>query len=161
LRELQSSNVVDPGLVRHTRDTNATTLPHHCTRLSNERHRTEANMRSLTVVSLLLASTASAMSAEIKATSRIDAVTVYPSGAEVTRVGPVKMERGEHVLLFTDLPAQAVAGSIRVEGRATGTLEIGSVDTRRVFVPRSDTAASERKQVEEAIEKLKDEKAVL
>jgi len=118
-------------------------------------------MRSLTVVSLLLASTAGAMSAEIKATSRIDAVTVYPSGAEVTRVGQVKMERGEHVLLFADLPAQAVAGSIRVEGRATGTLEIGSVDTRRVSVPRSDTAASERKQVEEAIEKLKDERAVL
>jgi hypothetical protein len=118
-------------------------------------------MRSLTVVSFLLASTAGAMSAEIKAASRIDAVTVYPSGAEVTRVGQVKIERGEHVLLFTDLPAQAVAGSIRVEGRATGTLEIGSVDTRRVFVPRSDSAASERKQVEEAIEKLKDERALL
>jgi uncharacterized protein (TIGR02231 family) len=118
-------------------------------------------MRSLTIVSFLLASTAGAMSAEIKAASRIDAVTVYPSGAEVTRVGQVKMERGEHVLLFTDLPAQAVSGSIRVEGRATGTLEIGSVDTRRVFVPRSDSAATERKQVEEAIEKLKDEKALL
>src|SRR5262245_9618039 len=118
-------------------------------------------MRSLTVVSFLLASTAGALSAEIKATSRIDAVTVYPAGAEVTRVGRVQMERGEHVLLFTDLPAQAVVGSIRVEGRATGTLEIGSVDTRRVFVPRSDSVATERKQVEEAIEKLKDEKAVL
>src|SRR5262245_41635656 len=118
-------------------------------------------MRSLTIVSFLLASTAGAMSAEIKATSRIDAVTVYPAGAELTRVGRVQMERGDHVLLFTDLPAQAVAGSIRVEGRATGTLEIGSVDTRRVSVPRSDTAASERKQVEEAIENLKDEKALL
>src|SRR5262245_16041151 len=118
-------------------------------------------MRSLTVVSFLLASTAGAMSAEIKSASRIDAVTVYPAGAEVTRVGRVQMERGEHVLLFTDLPAQAVPGSIRVEGRATGALEIGSVDTRRVFVPRSDSAASERKQVEDAIEKLKDEKAVL
>jgi len=118
-------------------------------------------MRSLTIVSFLLASTAGAMSAEIKATSRIDAVTVYPAGAELTRVGRVQMERGDHVLLFTDLPAQAVAGSIRVEGRATGTLEIGSVDTRRVFVPRSDSVATERKQVEEAIEKLKDEKALL
>jgi len=118
-------------------------------------------MRSLTIVSFLLASTAGAMSAEIKASSRIDAVTVYPAGAEVTRVGQVKMERGDHVLLFTDLPAQAVPGSIRVEGRATGTLEIGSVDTRRVSVPRSDSVASERKQVEEAIEKLRDEKAVL
>jgi hypothetical protein len=120
-------------------------------------------MRSLTTLSLLLASTASVMSAEIKGSSRVDAVTVYPSGAEVTRIGRVTVERGEHVVLFTDLPAQALPGSLRVEGKATGTLEIGSVDTRRVFVPRSDSAAAatERKQIEDAIEKLKDERALL
>jgi uncharacterized protein (TIGR02231 family) len=120
-------------------------------------------MRSLTTLSLLLASTASVMSAEIKGSSRIDAVTVYPLGAEVTRIGRVTMERGEHVILFTDLPAQALPGSLRVEGKASGTLEIGSVDTRRVFVPRSDSgvAATERRQTEDAIEKLKDERAVL
>src|SRR5215510_494736 len=120
-------------------------------------------MRSLTTLSLLLASTASVMSAEITGSSRIDAVTVYPSGAEVTRVGRVTMERGEHVILFTDLPAQALSGSLRVEGRATGTLEIGSGDTRRVFVSRSDSAvaARERGQTEDAIEKLKDERALL
>ena len=96
-------------------------------------------MRSLIAVSLLLlASTATVMSAEIKATSRIEAVTVYPAGAEVTRVGRLTMEGGEHVILFADLPAQAMPGSIRVEGRATGALQIGSVDTRRVFVPRTD-----------------------
>ena len=85
-------------------------------------------------------------------------ITVYPIGAEVTRIGRVTMERGEHALLFTDLPAQAVSGSIRVEGKATGALEIGSVDTRRVSVPRTDAAiaATERKQIEDAIEKLKD-----
>jgi uncharacterized protein (TIGR02231 family) len=103
------------------------------------------------------------MSAEIKGSSRIDAVTVYPLGAEVTRIGRVTMERGEHVILFTDLPAQALPGSLRVEGKASGTLEIGSVDTRRVFVPRSDSgiATTERRQTEDAIEKLKDERAVL
>lgn len=120
-------------------------------------------MRSLMAFSLLLASTAGVMSAEIKATSRIDAVTVYPAGAEVTRAGRVTMEGGEHVILFTDLPAQAVPGSIRVEGRATGALQIGSVDTRRVSVPSTDEAiaATERKKIEEAIERLKDERAVL
>jgi uncharacterized protein (TIGR02231 family) len=120
-------------------------------------------MRSLTALSVLLASTAGAMCAEIQSNSRIDAVTVYPSGAEVTRIGRVTMERGEHVILFTDLPAQALSASLRVEGRATGMLEIGSVDTRRVFVPRSDSAvaATERKQIEDAIEKLKDERALL
>jgi len=120
-------------------------------------------MRLLIATSLLLASTASIMAADISATSRIDAVTVYPIGAEVMRVGRVTMERGEHAILFTDLPAQAVSGSIRVEGKATGMLEIGSVDTRRVSVPRTDAAmaATERKQIEDAIEKLKDERAVL
>jgi uncharacterized protein (TIGR02231 family) len=120
-------------------------------------------MRLSIALSFLLASTAGAMSAEITATSRINAVTVYPAGAEVTRVGQVKMEGGEHVVLFSDLPAQAVSGSIRVEGRATGMLEIGSVDTRRVSVPRTDdaVAATERKQVEDMIERLKDERALL
>ena len=120
-------------------------------------------MRSLMALSLLLLSTAGVMSAEIKATSRVEAVTVYPAGAEVTRVGRLTMEGGEHVILFTDLPAQAVSGSIRVEGRATGALQIGSVDTRRVSVPRTDEAiaATERKQIEDAIERLKDERAVL
>ena len=120
-------------------------------------------MRSLMALSLLLSSTAIVMSAEIKATSRIDAVTVYPAGAEVTRTGRLTMEGGEHVILFTDLPAQAVSGSIRVEGKATGALQIGSVDTRRVSVPRTDEAitATERKQIENAIEKLNDERAVL
>src|SRR5262245_1828404 len=120
-------------------------------------------MRLLIATSLLLASTASIMAADISATSRIAAVTLSPLGAEVMRVGRVTMERGEHAVLFTDLPAQAVPGSIRVEGRATDTLEIGSVDTRRVSVPRTDAAiaATERKQIEDAIEKLKDERAVL
>ena len=68
-------------------------------------------MRSLMAasLSLLLASTAHVMSAEYKATSRIDAVTVYPAGAEVTRVGRMSIEGGEHVILFTDLPAELAA----------------------------------------------------
>ena len=73
------------------------------------------------------------------------------------------MERGEHVILFNDLPTNAVSGSIRVEGKATGRLEIGSVDTRRVKVPSTDeaVAATERKRIEDAIEKLRDERAQL
>ena len=81
-----------------------------------------------------------AHAADIKGASKIEGVTVYPQGAEVTRVGKVKMERGEHVILFNDLPTNAVSGSIRVEGKATGRLEIGSVDTRRVKVPSTDEA---------------------
>src|SRR5262245_11563185 len=112
-------------------------------------------MRPALALLLLPALVTGAHAADVKGTSRIDAVTVYPSGAELTRVGKVKLERGDHVVLFTDLPARAVGNSIRVEGKATGNLLIGSVDTRRVFVPRTDDAiaATERKRVEDAIEK--------
>jgi len=110
-----------------------------------------------------LFSLAGAQAAEVKGTSRIDAVTVFPAGAEITRVGKVRLEAGDNVILFTDLPARAIHNSIRVEGKATGSLEIGSVDSRRTFVPRTDDviAATERKRVEDAIEKLKDDRAVL
>jgi uncharacterized protein (TIGR02231 family) len=120
-------------------------------------------MRLLIALSLLPVLATAALAADVKATSRTEAVTVYPSGAEVTRVGKVKLEGGEHTLLFADLPANAVAASIRVEGKATGKLEIGSVDTRSVSVSRTDeaTVASERRRVEEAIEKLKDERSAL
>jgi uncharacterized protein (TIGR02231 family) len=120
-------------------------------------------MRTALALLVLPVLFSAAHAADVKGTTRIDAVTVYPSGAEITRVGKVKLERGDHVILFTDLPARAVHSSIRVEGKATGALEIGSVDSRRVFVPRTDDAiaATDRKRVEDAIEKLKDDKAVL
>jgi uncharacterized protein (TIGR02231 family) len=120
-------------------------------------------MRTALALLVLPALLSAAHAADVKGTTRVDAVTVFPSGAEITRVGKVKLERGDHVILFTDLPARAVHSSIRVEGKATGALVIGSVDSRRVFVPRTDdaVAATERKRVEDAIEKLKDDKAVL
>ena len=104
-----------------------------------------------------------AAAADIDARSEIGGVTVYPSGAEITRTAKVKLEKGDHVLIFRDLPAGAIEGSIRVEGHATGKLEIGSVDTRRAFVPRDDAAASqsERRRLETEIEQKKDEKTLV
>ena len=101
--------------------------------------------------------------AEVPGTSAITTVTVFPRGAEITRTALLKVAQGEHVLVFKDLPAQALQGSIRVEGRSTGRLEIGSVDTRRVKVPRLDptTSQSDRRKLELAIEKLEDERAVI
>ena len=120
-------------------------------------------MRTALALLVLPALLSAAHAADVKGTSSIDAVTVFPSGAEITRVGKVKLERGDHVIFFTDLPARAIHSSIRVEGKAVGALVIGSVDSRRTFVPRTDdaVAATERKRVEDAIEKLKDDKAVL
>ncbi len=101
--------------------------------------------------------------AEIAGTSAISAVTIFSRGAEITRSAQLKIAQGEHVIVFKDLPAQAIDGSIRIEGRSTGRLDIGSVDTRRVEIPRLDPAVSqsERRKLEEAIEKLQDERAIV
>jgi uncharacterized protein (TIGR02231 family) len=109
----------------------------------------------------VLASSGPLAAAEIPATSKIDSVIVFPSGAEVRRIVKLKLDAGEHAILFNDLPQQAIQSSVRVEAKATGRLEIGSVDTRRISVPRLDpeVAAGNRKRIEDEIERLKDERA--
>jgi uncharacterized protein (TIGR02231 family) len=117
-------------------------------------------MRVPVAAVLLAASVSGALAAEVIGNSRIEAVTVFPSGAEVTRVATeLKLEPGEHTIVFNDIPASAVPGSIRVEGKATSKLEIGSVDSRRLLVPRTDSevADTERRRLEEEIERLRDE----
>ncbi len=117
----------------------------------------------ITVGLALMAFSNSSGAADIPASSRIEAVTVFPSGAEIRRVAKLKLDEGTHTVIFTDLPQQAVAGSIRVESKATGKLEIGAVDSRRLLVPRAgaDVARTERKRIEDDIERAKDERTIL
>ncbi len=114
----------------------------------------------LTAITASLLMTTAVHAADIAATSLIDAVTVFPQGAEVTRVTKVTLQPGEHSILLLDLPPTAIGNSIRVEGKSTGVLAIGSVDTRRTFVSRGEVEqrAVERKRIESDIEKLTDER---
>ncbi|MFA9442721.1 MAG: DUF4140 domain-containing protein, partial [Hyphomicrobium sp.] len=82
--------------------------------------------------------TSSVTAAEVAVTSRIDAVTVYLSGAQVARGAQIMLDEGEHTIVFNDLPAEAVPGSIRVDGKATAKLDIQSVDARRLYIPRAN-----------------------
>jgi uncharacterized protein (TIGR02231 family) len=72
--------------------------------------------------------------AEFSPASKIDAVTVYPQGADVVREIAVDLPAGEHSLVLADLPQNIDAQSIRVEGDSSGALAIGSVDTRNKYV---------------------------
>ncbi len=120
-------------------------------------------MRFPLVAVAALGAPLSVSAAEVPATSKVGAVTVFPVGAEVTRTAKVKLVAGEHTVILTDLPASTMPNSIRVEGKATGKLEIGSVDSRVLSIPRTDAAlsATERKRIEGEIETLKDAKTVL
>jgi uncharacterized protein (TIGR02231 family) len=120
-------------------------------------------MRIPCAVALAMAAAGPVGAAEIPATSAVDSVTVFPSGAEVRRVAKLSIPAGAHTIVLSELPQQALPGSIRVEGKATGRLEIGAVDSRRVVVPRAgaDVARTERKRLEDEIERLKDQRVAL
>jgi uncharacterized protein (TIGR02231 family) len=102
----------------------------------------------------------SAWCQDFNAASKIDAVTVYPQGADVTRVVTVDLPQGGHRILLTGLPANIDPQSIRVEGAGTGQVEISSVDARDSYVGAA-AADSEQLALQKQITALTDEKALL
>ncbi len=118
-------------------------------------------MRTL-VVALILTTTSlsTTFAADINAVSRVDAVTVFPQGAEVTRIAEARIAAGEHTLIFEGLPGDLSPETLRIEGTGKGAIEIGSVDSKTVALPRSELDA-DRRRVEKDIETLADERAAL
>lgn len=113
-------------------------------------------------VALFLATTSltPVFAADIAAKSRIEAVTVFPEGAEVTRIAEARIAQGEHTLVFDGLPAELAPETLRVEGTSGAKVEIGSVDSKLVF-PASANLDENRKRIEKDIESLGDERAAL
>ena len=93
---------------------------------------------------------------EINAQSMIDAVTVFPQGAEITRIVKTKVTSGEHTLILDDLPGDVDPQSIRVSSGANGKLEIRSIDSNPVYVTSDEQVAGQRKLIETEIETLQD-----
>jgi len=118
-------------------------------------------MRTITVA-LFLATTSltPAFAADITALSRVDQVTVFPQGAEVTRIAEAHVAQGEHTLIFEGLPAELAAETLRVEGTGSSRLEIGSVDSKIAFL-NAGSFDVERKRIEKDIETLSDERGAL
>ena len=118
-------------------------------------------MRTITVA-LFLATTSltPAFAADITALSRVDQVTVFPQGAEVTRIAEAHVAQGEHTLIFEGLPAELAAETLRVEGAGSSRLEIGSVDSKIAFL-NAGSFDVERKRIEKDIETLSDERGAL
>jgi len=105
-----------------------------------------------------------ALADDFETKSAIDGVTVFPRGAEIVRVAAFEIPAGEHTIILKDLPADVVAGSLRVEGAAKEPMSISSVDSKRVFVlntPAIGTDDDERKRIEKEIEGLQDKRAGL
>ena len=112
---------------------------------------------------VLFVVTYAAHAEELTVQSKIDAVTVFPRGAEIQRIAKVEVPEGSHTVILSDLPEGTDLNSIRVEGRASGNLEIGAVDARRTDILHRDNeqSKSERRKLEDAIEEQSDRLAEL
>jgi uncharacterized protein (TIGR02231 family) len=114
------------------------------------------NLVATGLVLLTAFTAAPVQAADVDARSVIDAVTVYPDGASVTRVITLDLPSGEHTLVAPDFPLTLDPSSLRVEGEAEAKFTIGAIDTRPppptpVNLPELDTR----------IEALKDQRADL
>lgn len=114
---------------------------------------------SLVTTSLVLVSAAAwpAWAGEMDATSAIDAVTVYPDGASVTRLITLDLPSGDSTLVARDFPLALDPSSLRVEGEGGAKLTIGPVDARP---PRAAPPVN-LPELDKRIEALKDERANL
>jgi len=92
--------------------------------------------------------------------SHIDAVTVFPRGAEVTRNVSLALPAGENRLIVNDLPGRINASSLRVEARSAAGLTIGSVDVHSQAL-KSHESETRRKEIEAKIASLEAEKRKL
>ena len=63
-------------------------------------------MNGLLAIAVFGLMPAAAHAAEVTAVSKIGSVTVFPSGAEVSRTAKVKLDKGEHTLIIQDLAAE-------------------------------------------------------
>src|SRR3954453_24166826 len=91
---------------------------------------------------------------DLDATSAIDAVTVYPDGASVTRLITLDLPSGDNTLVAKDFPLTLDPSSLRVEGDGGAKLTIGAIDTRP---PRAAPPAN-LPELDKRIEALKDER---
>ena len=117
-----------------------------------------ANWLAMTgLVSLSALAAMPAKAADIDATSVVDAVTVYPDGASVTRTITADVPAGDNTVVIQDFPLTLDPSSLRVEGEAAARLTIGAIDTRP---PRAAPPVN-LPELDQRIEALKDQRADL
>ena len=109
------------------------------------------------VAAIAIVAAVPATAAEIEASSQIDAVTVYPDGATVTRLIRLDLPAGDSTLLAHDFPLTLDPSSLRVEGEGGARLVIGAVDAR----PPRPAPPANLPQIDRRIEALRDSATAL
>ena len=102
---------------------------------------------------------------DIEVKSSVSQVTVFPSGAQIVRQVKTDLVTGDQTIVIKGLPERLVRSSLRVEGTGEAAFEIGSVDSKRILVDvigkEGVLDKTERKRLEQEIERLSDENALI
>ena len=97
------------------------------------------NFLTTSLVALTALAAGQARAADVAASSAVDAVTVYPDGASVTRIISLDLPAGENFAVLKDFPLDA--GSVIAAGsrakRAQNSRSARSTQSRRVRRRRS------------------------
>ena len=107
------------------------------------------------VATIALVAAVPALAAEIETSSQIDAVTVYPDGATVTRLIRLDLPAGNPRCL-PGFPLTLDPSSLRVEAESGSRLVIGAVDARQPC-----HAPANLPQIDRRLEALRDQRAAL
>jgi uncharacterized protein (TIGR02231 family) len=91
--------------------------------------------------------------------SRIDAVTVYPDRAMITRTADIDLVKGSQELLIDNLPTYIIDDSVRVMGHGSVNAKISGVKVKRIFLQEHQQKKIEELRIE--LEKLNDGKKQL
>lgn len=97
--------------------------------------------------------------------SQIQAVTVHPGMATVTRTLALQLPAGEHILLIPGLPAGLDEASLRLSGVGSGlqidSVEIRHLQARDLVQPEAERLQSRQQQLQDQMATLQAEGAAL
>lgn len=103
-------------------------------------------------------SAAVASAADLVADPRIDQVTVYPEGAEITRHGALNVPAGEHRLVIRGLPTSLDENALRVSV-GSNEVRLGAVELKKIA--HTDYVVDSERLLQKKLESLQDQRKVI
>lgn len=115
-------------------------------------------LAAVTLGVLTLAATCAANGEDIEARLRIDAVTVYPRTAAITRRGEVSLAAGEHRLIVRGLPNPLDPGSLRVSA-GSQAVRLGGIEIETIVA--TDFVNAEESALRDQLQALEDRRTTV
>ncbi len=120
---------------------------------------------TLSTLALALCLIPAAQADTLTQPSQIQAVTVHPGMATVTRTLALHLPAGEHTLLIPELPAGLDEASLRLSGVGNGlqidSVEIRHLQARELVQPEAEKLQSRQQQLQDQMAALQAEGAAL